>query len=129
MAPANLFDLTDSLNDLGGCILVIKLGSGNRPTRQDAAVIRSADNNADVLLFTKRQKLLESRVINKSIAASQQETVEVCLPREARQHFGLVHACANRLHRTLATKLMERWVGAEQRFLIVVIGIVNEQNV
>src|SRR5205823_7667675 len=63
--------------------------------RQDAAVQHARGDDGHAAVEACGQELMKRHLVEKRVAAREQEAVEVALAREAREHFRLVHAGAD----------------------------------
>ena len=96
---------------------------------EDAAVEHPAGDDRHPSLEAGRQQLFQCDLVQQRVATGQQEAVEVGLLRKAGQHLRLVHAGADSTDHALLAQLIERAVGAAQRLVVVVVGVVDVQDV
>ena len=81
------------------------------------------------MLEARRDKRIESRLIEQGVSASDQEAVESSFLREAAKHFRLIHPCPDRTDDTLLAKLDESLACALQCFVRSVVRIVDMDDV
>ena len=67
--------------------------------------------------------------VQQGVAAGQQEAVEVALPGELGQRLPVVHPRADRLDHALGPQLVQGRVGLVDRLLVVIVGVVDQQDV
>ena len=75
------------------------------------------------------QQFLQRDLVEQRVAAREQEAVEVRLARKPRQHLRLVHARPDGADDTVGAQLVERAIGAVQRVLEMVVGVVDVEDV
>ena len=96
---------------------------------QDATVHHASDHDSDPALRARRQQCDEGVLIEQGVAARDEEDVQLRLTREPGKHRRLVHPDADGTDDTLLTEPVQRRIGAVDRGLPMVVGIVDEDHV
>src|SRR5260370_24147903 len=109
-----------------GLVVVMRAGLG---VGQEAAVVDAAGDDRDAALDAFGQQLLEGDLVQKGVAARQQEAVEVAFTGEACKHLRLVHARAHSADRAIGAQTIERFISAPDGLVVVVVGVVDVQDV
>src|SRR5512145_1326082 len=98
------------------------MGSGFCPRSQNPAVVSTSDDDGDVLLQTKREKLFQGYLVEQRVAASEEKTVEIGVFRKIAKHLGLVHTDAHCADDLLASEFIQGGIGLVERLPV---GIVD----
>ena len=110
--PMTVADRPDGFDDPGGNLGRCGLVVPGVPAGEDAGIQRAADHDRCAGLLAFRQQILERRLFEQGIAASEQECVPVSPLQSLEQDLALVDADADRPHRSARSQLFERAIPA-----------------
>ena len=96
---------------------------------QDAAVHQASDHDSDPALRAQRQQRSDGVLIEQGVAPRDEEDVHLRLTREPGKHRRLIHPDADGTDDTLLTEPVKGGIGAVDRGLPLVVGIVDEDHV
>src|SRR5437667_1191315 len=96
---------------------------------ENAAVHDPTDDDGDVPLDTRWQKVRQGVLVEERIATGDEEDVEVALASEPGQHRGLVHPGTDRPDDAVLAQSVESWIRLSDRRLPVVVRVVEEEDV
>src|SRR5260221_1961101 len=112
VAATDLVDPAHRVHHRSGRRMVIIRRAGAPPGRQDAGIERPADDDSDVPPDAERQKTVERRLLEKRIAAGEEDAVEIARLGETLTRRPLVKADADRADRLVLAQAQERAVAA-----------------
>ncbi len=107
---------------------VVERGAGPR-VGEHAAVHHAAGHHRDAPFDARRQEVGERLLVEQRVAVGEQDHVDVGLADEARQHRRLVHPRPDRADDARLAQPVERRVGALDRRLPVIVGVVDVGDV
>src|SRR4051794_33994262 len=117
MALADGLDAPDAIHDVPWRLGVIVIGAWLWPGRQDAGIVRTAENDADAALLTERQEGGKRFLFQQRVAPGQQEQVEVATLRQRLANLPFVDAAAEGLDHALVAKRNQSVVARGHEFL------------
>ena len=104
MRRADFLYRCDPSKDVLRCRRVVEPGVLDRSTRENARVVRAAENDADATFLAQRQEGFQRFLFEQRIAPSQQEAIEVAGLGKRLTGLPFVESAADRLDQTLLSQ-------------------------